>query len=216
LVCMAAGENGLDGSAQFGRWNGRSWSGPTPSFGVSALSCVSRNVCAAVSGGCGPSAGLWTHGRWSHDLAVPCTNHSQHPRSELAAVSCSSASACTAVGTTVYGWNGQRWTLEPNALRRGESLHGVSCVSRTACIGVGARRTGNTTLALVKRWNGSRWSTVYISKLSGSQLNSVSCTSATVCRAVGSYVYTYVNDGYTATGAPREIGFSAPLVASNG
>jgi hypothetical protein len=79
---------------------------------------------------------------------------------------------------------------------------------------VGARRTGHTTQALVKRWNGSRWSTVYVSKSPGSQLNSVSCTSATVCRAVGFYTY-YIN-GYTAMGTPTEYGYSAPLVESNG
>jgi len=160
------------------------------------------------------SAQLWTDSRWSQNLALPCAKHSPVAGPELAAVSCSSASACAAVGWAVYGWNGQRWTIERNALRHGESVDGVSCVSRTACVGVGALRTGQTTQALVKRWNGLQWSTVHVSKLVGSQLNSVSCTSARVCRAVGSYTY-YIN-GYTAGDAPTKYGYSAPLVESNG
>jgi len=220
VACMVAGHDNLDGSPEVGRWDGRAWSGQTIGFDVNGLSCVSRRVCAFVGRDFSATgrvvacafAGFWTHGRWSRSLVLRCPPPGGVP--ELSAVSCSSASACTAIGSAVYGWNGQRWTLEPNALGRGESVSAVSCVSRTACVAVGARRTGHTTRALVKRWNGSRWSTVSVSKLAGSQLNGVSCTSAKICRAVGSY--TYYTNGYTATGTPTKYGHSAPLVESNG
>lgn len=211
VACMAAGADNTDGSPEVGRWDGRAWSGQTLGFYVNGLSCVSRNVCSFVgrdfqTSGPAPAcafAGFWTHGRWSQNLALPC--HSPGGVPELSAVSCSSASACTAVGSAVYGWNGQRWMLEPNALRHGESVHAVSCASRTVCVAVGSRRTTHTTQAVVKRWNGARWSTVYVSKLMGSELNSVSCTSATVCRAVGYCSYN-IGDGL----------YKAPLVESNG
>jgi hypothetical protein len=221
VACMATGDDNDDGSPEAGRWNGRAWSGQTTGFDAGGLSCVSRNVCGFVGAPFQTTqpavcavAGFWTHGRWSQNLALPCGNHSRVTPPRLSAVSCTSASACTAVGSAVYGWNGQRWTLEPTALRPGESLSGVSCVSRTACVAVGGRRARHTTRAVVKRWNGSRWSTVYVSKLPGSQLNGVSCTSTRVCRAVGSYTY-YIS-GYTATGAPTTYPYSAPLVESNG
>jgi hypothetical protein len=212
VACMAAGGEGNYGPPEVARWNGRAWSGQTIGFNVTGLSCVSRTVCAFVGSDSSTTgkasncaiAGFWTNGRWSRNLALPCRSPRAGP--QLFAVSCSSASACIAVGTSVYGWNGQRWTLERNALHPGESFQAVSCVSRTACVAVGDRGfTGpQTGQALVKRWNGSRWSTVYVSKLVGSYLDSVSCISARVCRAVGSY---YNTNGYTG---------SAPLVESNG
>jgi hypothetical protein len=220
VACMAAGDNNLDGSPLVARWDGRVWSRQTVHFEATGLSCFSRSMCAFIgqplssigtTESC-PVAGFWTRGRWLQNLALRCTNVA--PTTRIAAVSCTSASACTSVGSVVYGWNGQRWTVERNVLRPGEFLRGLSCVSRATCVGVGLRRTGDTTRALVKRWNGSRWSTVYVSKLVGSQLNSVSCTSATACRAVGSYTY-YFN-GYNASGTPTRFGRSAPLVESNG
>ncbi len=211
VACMAAGDNNFDGSPLVLRWNGRAWSGQAVNVEAVALSCFSRSMCAFIGqplsniGTVGTSPGcrilgFWTPGRWAKNLVLPCANPTP-----LAAVSCTSASACTAVGSAAYRWNGQHWTVEPNAQRRGDFLDGVSCVSRTACVGVGRRRVSDTTQALVKRWNGSRWSTVYVSNLAGSELDSVSCTSATTCVAVGYYTY-YLGDGV----------YTAPLLVSNG
>ena len=211
VACMAAGDNNLDGSPAVARWNGRAWHGLSVHFRPIGVSCFSRTICAYVADplstigtaqSC-PILGFWTHGRWSQDLTLRWATRSPDLFGRLEAVSCASASACTAVGSAVYGSNGQRWTVEPNALRRGEVFRGVSCVSRAACVGVGLRRTENTTHAFVKRWNGSRWSTVYVSKMVDSQLDSVSCSSATACVAVGTY-FDFVSPG------------SAPLVVSNG
>jgi hypothetical protein len=209
VACMSAGDNNFNGSPVVAQWNGRVWHGLAVHFEVVGLSCVSRTVCAYIGQplsttggpeGCGATLGFWTHGRWSENLAIPCNRTSTGPVNK---VSCTSASACTAaVGSVVYGWNGQRWTVERNALHSGEFFSGLSCISRKACVGVGLRRTGNTTYAFVKRWNGSRWSTVYASNMMDSELNSVSCTSATACIAVGTY-FDFVNHG------------SAPLVVSN-
>jgi len=112
----------------------------------------------------------------------------------LSAVSCTSASACTAVGsydnvTLAETWNGARWSLEPTPNPSGSkrsALSGVSCTSATSCTAVGSY--DNVTLA--EAWNGAKWSLEPTPNPTGSKsssLSGVSCTSASVCTAVGSY-----------------------------
>jgi len=112
----------------------------------------------------------------------------------LFGVSCSSASACTAVGASNAGtlaerWNGTKWVIQPtpNPPSGGGVLVGVSCSSASACTAVGASNAGN----LAERWNGTKWSIQPTPNPSGSQfgfLNGVSCTSSSACEAVGFYV----------------------------
>jgi hypothetical protein len=112
----------------------------------------------------------------------------------LSGVSCTSATACTAVGsydnvTLAEAWNGTKWSLEPTANPNGSqrsSLSGVSCTSATACTAVGSH--GNLTLA--EAWNGTKWAIEPTQNPNGSHrswLSGVSCTSARACSAVGSY-----------------------------
>jgi hypothetical protein len=89
--------------------------------------------------------------------------------SELYGVSCSTASACTAVGDQETGarvsaplaerWNGTAWTVQSTANPSGATssyLLGTSCVSATACTAVGyALNSTYTTLA--EGWNGTSW-----------------------------------------------------------
>ena len=83
---------------------------------------------------------------WS---VVPSPNP-QVPQGSLSGVSCTSASACTAVGdytnttgtrvTLAERWNGTSWTIQstPNPTgAKGSSLSGVSCTSASACTAVG-------------------------------------------------------------------------------
>jgi hypothetical protein len=58
-------------------------------------------------------------------------------------VSCTSATACAAIGRGRRGtlaeiWNGKRWTIERLPKPNRASLFGVSCASATACIAVGS------------------------------------------------------------------------------
>ncbi len=86
---------------------------------------------------------------------------------QLQGVSCTSPKACTAVGSYLLGmriylaraeqWNGVTWALETLPSPSGvevSSLHNVSCVSPTACTGVGiiSKREG-VDVALVEGWN---------------------------------------------------------------
>src|SRR5215472_13462533 len=120
--------------------------------------------------------------------------------SQLIGVSCTSASACTAVGisdplsasatTLAERWNGTRWTIQatPNPRQGGGGLGGVSCTSASACTAVGAANPfGASATTLAERWNGTRWSiqSTRNPPQGGGALNGVSCTSASACTAVG-------------------------------
>jgi hypothetical protein len=121
---------------------------------------------------------------------------------ELFAVSCTSSSACTAVGdfssgagrktTLAERWNGVRWAIQstpmPAGARRGV-LQGVSCTSSRACVAVGefTSRTGIVG-TLAERWNGVRWairSTPRAARTRYGVFSGVSCTSSRACTAVG-------------------------------
>ena len=94
----------------------------------------------------------------------------------LGGVSCPSAGACVAVGTSIGpkgdaagaftdAWNGTSWTLESVPRPAVTTLSGVSCRSATWCIAVGyvpnsADPGANVPLAL--RWNGVRWSALAV------------------------------------------------------
>ena len=118
----------------------------------------------------------------------------------LEGVSCTSAWACTAVGTSNGGtlaeqWNGTAWSIAPSpngAAGQWNGLFGVSCTSASACTAVGAYDVVDPTvseLTLVEQWNGMTWSIVPSPNTSATQdndlLKGVSCTSASACTAVG-------------------------------
>jgi hypothetical protein len=120
---------------------------------------------------------------------------------ELNGVSCTSASACFAVGesfakhvpdkTLVERWNGKVWSIVPSANPTGGGvLKAVSCTSATFCMAVGVHGASKTSYssAVVERWNGKTWSIVASPSAVHRELSSVSCTSATFCFAVGDAV----------------------------
>src|SRR5215469_5735663 len=90
--------------------------------------------------------------------------------SQLNGVSCSSATACTAVGFAEFGnpsktlaerWNGSTWAIQstPNpAGSPSNDLWAVSCSSASACTAVGGYENSSFALVpLAERWNGSTW-----------------------------------------------------------
>ena len=143
--------------------------------------------------------------------------------SHLQGVSCTSATACTAVGSYSTGrdvtlaqrWDGTDWTVQstPNptgadssGLADSSDLKDVSCASVTACTAVGSYTsyvgTSGKQATLAERWNGTAWTiqpTPEFAGPYGSSLEGISCTSATVCTAVG---YS-VSDGKLVTLAER-------------
>lgn len=205
------------------RWNGRRWAvlrtrNPAGAHASSlqAVSCSSAMACTAVgytNFGEGNNnvllAERWNGHRWS----IQRTPRPSHTESLLLAVSCSSATACTAVGYEVKGrlgshgltlaerWNGHRWSLQSAPSTGFDILHAVACSSARACAAVGEDATGfDASASLSERWNGHRWSIQRTPHPTGvSLLEGVSCTAAKSCIAVGS------------SGDPR-IGQTRPLV----
>jgi hypothetical protein len=146
-------------------------------------------------------AETWNGTSWSVE-ATP--NPSGAEQSNFTGVSCTSASACTAVGdytddsgtrdTLAEAWNGTSWSIQatPNPTgAEGSILAGVSCTSANACTAVGdyADSSGiQDTLAEV--WDGTSWSVQTTPDPSGGQLSTLSgvaCTTADGCTAVGDY-----------------------------
>ncbi|MGD0395211.1 MAG: hypothetical protein ABSC41_21525, partial [Acidimicrobiales bacterium] len=145
-------------------------------------------------------AEVWNGTRWTVQTTP---NPKDAIDSYLDAVSCSSATACTAVGqyesssyaevTLAEVWNGTSWTVQttpnPSGAFYGTELYGVSCSSPVACTAVGTYeyRSGvSETLAEV--WNGTSWTiqtTANPKGDTGTSLHGVSCRSATACTAVG-------------------------------
>jgi hypothetical protein len=139
-------------------------------------------------------SGISTAG-WS---IVPSPNNGTGDNG-LGAVSCVSASSCTAVGayrnssgllqTLVEAWNGTSWSIvpSPNNGTGDNGLGAVSCVSPSSCTGVGIGNGLSQTL--VEAWNGTSWSIVPSPNNGGgyNYLSGVSCVSANSCTAVGTY-----------------------------
>ena len=209
--CMAVGwsENSASTFVTLAQsWNGTSWtvqSTPNPSSdsALSGVSCSSATACTAVGSaldGSGNQTMLverWNGTSWT---IQPTPIPAGAEWSFLSAVSCSSATACTAVGvyendlghatTVAETWDGTSWTIQSSGLI-GFELLGVSCLSATSCTAVGEDVTSSDLeVTLAEVWNGTSWtvqSTPNPTGAEGSTLYAVSCTSATACTAVGDY-----------------------------
>jgi hypothetical protein len=181
---------------------------PNPSGALASelygVSCSSATACTAAGEYENSSAvdvtlaERWNGTKW----AVQSTpNPSGAQFSELTGVSCSSATACTAVGYSetssgatmmlAEGWNGTKWAIQsiPNPGFQPE-LTGVSCSSATACTAVGDySNSSEAQVTLAERWNGTKWAIQPTPNPSGTQssLVGVYCTSARACTAVGNY-----------------------------
>jgi hypothetical protein len=189
-------------------WNGATWSlgkrpaNPSAEAVLTGVSCFAPNACIAVGYGnstTAPStlAETWNGTSWS---IQPTPDQPGAEESVLSSVSCTSATACTAVGwyqnpagsftprfSLAEAWNGTSWSIQQTPLQHSKADHildGVSCTSATACTAVG--HVGYQTLA--ERWNGTSWSNQPTPhpEHGPDALLGVSCTSASACVAVGS------------------------------
>jgi hypothetical protein len=195
-------------------WNGTEWviqTTPSPSGAKESrlrdVSCSSSTACTAVGNYTNSSGTVVTLAeRWNGtEWTVQSTpNPSGATESRFESVSCSTSTACSAVGsyknssgtqvTLAERWNGTEWTVQstPNPSGAKESfLRGVSCTSSSACTGVGyyTISTGQL-LTLAERWNGTEWviqSTPNPTGTINTLLEGVSCTSSTSCTATSEY-----------------------------
>jgi hypothetical protein len=183
-------------------WNGASWTDgtiPNPTVTqLNAIDCASASACLAVGtdtsdNGAQPLAAQWNGTAWTEqDLPLPAGKTD----GLLSAVSCPTATSCTAVGTAsnaanqaesiAEAWNGSTWTVHVITATAGSVFSGVACLSATSCIAVGE----GSSASLAASWNGTAWTILTTADPAGSTdatLNGVSCTSADHCVAVGSY-----------------------------
>ena len=188
---------------------------------LAAESCPGTNACIAVGSGYSPSgpartlAEAWNGTTWRIQ-ATP--NPPGSKGSNLDAVACPAATACTAVGTYVdssgtqrpiaEAWNGSTWTIRATPDQPGSHgtvLDGVYCTAASACIAVGYYEDVSSQdypQAFAESWNGQAWHILPAPDTAGVQspLYAVSCTSPTTCIAVGA--------------ATSGTGVNAPLAAA--
>jgi hypothetical protein len=167
------------------------------------VSCPSVKYCVAVGVTTeDPYAVIWNGSTWK---SVPVPPPAGLPLSGLDAVSCFSASACTAAGagaSTNNGlqvvaerWNGTKWAVQ-QPLNRGDNsqLVAVSCPSATSCTAIG-NSDGISGVTLAEGWNGSTWTIESTPAPNGYSFPlAISCTAVTTCTSVGEY---FPNDGGT-------------------
>jgi hypothetical protein len=163
------------------------------------VSCVSSSACMAVGDNVtlcpyvafvcrerAPAfAERWDGLTWS---VLPAGRTPSPSTSTLSGVSCTSATACTAVGVLrrpggsqalVERWNGTNWNVQAiHGLAPGSRFLGVSCSSGSACVAVGTQGSQ----ALAAQWNGRHW---IVRPAPGAELDAVSCLSHSRCFAVG-------------------------------
>jgi hypothetical protein len=169
------------------------------------VSCTSVTACSAVGFSIKAASPRIRHTlaeRWNGSAwkIQPTPNPAAATASGLLGVSCTSATACTAVGffntrseselTLAERWNGTAWTIQPTPNPVGSSINdltAVSCTSAGACIAVGESVGPTGLITLAERWDGTAWTIQRIpSPGESTALNGVSCSSAAACMAVGS------------------------------
>jgi hypothetical protein len=199
------------------RWNGKEWTiqetpNPKENKGVELLgvSCPAAETCIAVgkytssTGSELTLAERWNGKEWT---IQETPNPKEAMFSRLSSISCTSTTACTAVGysrpsvgvRTVLAerWNGATWVIQetPNPKEaKSSELASVSCATSEACSTVG-KYTSSTgiELTLAERWNGKAWTiqeTPNPGEAKSAGLLGISCAASEECAAVGRYTQT--------------------------
>lgn len=215
--CMIFGMyyNGTVYLAMEDTWNGTSWSstsmpdeGSYTNYLYGGGACYSSSFCMAVGYYYANSAGTvvdalaetWNGTAWS--VALPVVYGTSY--NLFYGVSCASATMCMAVGEYYTGsvyqplsetWNGSTWSdsvLPVSASSTGSWLLAVSCITTTACEGVGQYKdSGGVLQGLSETWNGTAWSDSPLPPDAGSAvenyLSGIYCFSTERCWAAGYY-----------------------------
>ncbi len=210
--CAAVGSVPSTGAILIDQWDGSTWStsaAPTPpsatNTALAGVSCLSATNCTAVGqfdagSGAQPLAEQWNGSSWAIQTTPVPTGSTA---TNLAAVSCTSATFCMAVGEATSGssnvtlteqWNGTSWAIvsSPNGtLPSGSTalFAGVSCIGAAFCDAVGSTDGSGTQQTLVEAFDGTTWTLASSPSTSATEANAlraVDCFSMTTCTAVGS------------------------------
>jgi hypothetical protein len=206
VSCSSSGACTAIGSVVAERWNGTKWriqSIPKPPgtrLSLAGVSCPSSTACTAVGTYLTSSnhtrllAERWNGMSWAiQPVPAPAGSFLNLP-----GVSCSSPTACTAVGgyenssgiakVLAERWNGTKWTIQSAPDPVGNAaLAAVSCWSSRECTAVGSYVASHVGKVLAERWNGTSWTIQPAPNPQGEfpALNSVSCPAADACTAAG-------------------------------
>ncbi len=188
---------------------------PNAESELSALTCVRISACWSVGYLLNSSSSKlgqayrFNGWRWARVSVPEPGARGGAAYDYLDGVTCSSASACWAVG--YYGntagaalneavrWDGRQWRLAPIPQPAGSAraadvnqLGAVVCPSQSECWSVGTYTNSHGAyLNQVLRWNGNRWAAVATPEPGGTStgemnvLDSVACSAASNCLAVG-------------------------------
>jgi sugar lactone lactonase YvrE len=210
LSCVAVGSDGYATRGLGETWDGEKWAlqDGTDNTIPTSISCGSAGSCWAV-GTQSPENSLWVErwqfesegGHWERYGSTKPTVFPEGAGSpRLNAISCTSATECTAVGTytkesqsraLVERVVGSKWTLQTTPEIAGANLSDVSCASATSCLAVGYKTAkGVAPESFSERWNGTEWSALSVPAPKTEEwierrLTSVACASAGSCVAVG-------------------------------
>ncbi len=201
--CWASGRVDLRTLTE--HWNGSKWAVvPSPSPNPSNESVLAGMACPAAAecwavGITVPSNTLGTlTERWNGTKWVVVTTPSSTD-GQLATDSCSTGSACLAVGNDDSDfalsqlWNGSRWLtgkpVRPAGVTK-SAFAAVSCPG-TACVAVGNDVTaGSPVVSLAEGWSGTKWTVEPTPNPAGASftfLQGVACTSGSNCWAAGEW-----------------------------
>jgi hypothetical protein len=221
-ACTAVGGGPYGTPSLVERWDGASWSiqsTPSPnSTTLDAISCPSATDCTAVGGqgsnGGQPLVEHWDGTAWAIQASPAFTGFAPPLPgfgASLTGVSCTSDTACTAVGSflnptirqaLVERWDGSQWSIQNTPTppgSQGYQLNAVSCASATDCTAVGQSYSPVVAppTMLAEHWDGSAWTIEPTPGPAGDQvlLTSVSCAAASVCAAIAAPNVVEVWDG---------------------
>ncbi len=213
-LCIAVGQYYTSGS-KFNMlseiWNGTSWSIQTLPLPAGAtqhlledISCSSSTFCIAVGAyrkadnRFWPFIEHWNGTQWQ--VTTP-PEPAEAEQTDLTAVSCTSSTACTVVGSYwkamnnrdsyVGRWDGNSWKIQASANPDGAKTtvpSDVSCAGAKRCVSVGASNPSGGFNPFVMGWDGFNWVWEPVSNPSWSTLTTfsgVSCPYTGDCVAVG-------------------------------
>lgn len=207
--CMAVGDV-QNSSALAEVWNGSTWTieslpaVSTVSTYLNGVSCTSMSECTAVGYANSPEGQVtltevWSGAAWTTQTTPTPVSESESSAA-LNSVSCTSAAACTAVGSydgdtkaLVEVWNGASWKIQTSpglSGRSSTSLSDISCWSADSCVAVGSRHVPSREepVQLAEVGTAGGWTIEPLPSpqaATSSQLDGVSCATASACFAVG-------------------------------
>jgi hypothetical protein len=231
------------------RFNGTSWKIETSKNGsasdnrLMSVSCPSLSFCMAAGfyyessvSAWLPLTESWSGGAWTQRTAAKPAG-STH--SWFYGVSCTSPTACTAVGdwminaqtvseyTLAERWNGSAWVTQttPNPESTSLDIADVSCTTSSACTAVGSFWGGSSVeRPMAMAWDGASWAMQFPPVPAGdpkAHPYGVSCVVSRGCEAVGFHKtgagqFLPLAEGYWRGPPPTASTNAATLIGDNG